>query len=191
MSNILYRRATPADVVPLRALVQSAYRGDASREGWTHEADIITSGERIDEAGLLAKIREPAGQVLLAVDAREPAAAAPLLGCCEIVRYAAPSGMAYFGLFAVRPRLQNGGIGRGLLAEAERIVRDEMGATTMEMTTLWMRSELVAWYERRGYKVVEGETRPFPFEQLATTGAESLPEDLYFIVLRKDLVKST
>lgn len=180
----IFRKATPADAVPLRALVQSAYRGESSRAGWTHEADIITSGDRIDDAGLLAKIRAPGGQVLLALD---PATSA-LLACCELVRHPAPSETAYFGLFAVSPALQNGGIGRRVLAEAERLARDEMGATTMEMTTLWMRTELVAWYERRGYKVVEGETRPFPFELVTSTGAESLRDDLYFIVLRKDLV---
>lgn len=186
MSNLVFRRATPSDVAPLRALVQSAYRGDSSREGWTHEADIIPSGDRIDEAGLLAKISEPGGgQVTVAVD---PATSA-LLGCCEVSRCPGPSGTAYLGLLAVRPGLQNGGIGRRVLAEGERLARDELGARATEMTTLWMRRELIAWYERRGYEVVEGETRPFPFEQAAASaGAAPLRDDLYFIVLRKELV---
>lgn len=202
MADITFRKATPLDAPALLPLIISAYRGDSSRDGWTTEADLLDD-DRIDEAGLLAKINHPDGQVLVAClsDAGADAttttttSAPKLLACCEILRQdpapsettapAAP--MAYFGLFAVDPALQNGGVGRRVLAEAERVARDEMGARVMELTTLWMRTELIAWYERRGFKVAEGETRPFPYEHLVNPKGGVVRRDLYFVVLRKSL----
>ncbi|KAK7707172.1 hypothetical protein SLS64_007382 [Diaporthe eres] len=187
-----FRKATPADVPALLALVKSAYRGEDSRQGWTTEADLVAD-ERIDEAGLLAKITAPGGAVLLATTTTTitagpgpDATAETLLACCEVLRHPAPSDLSYFGLFAVSPRLQNGGIGRKMLAEAERLAREEMGAARMEMTVVWLREELISWYVRRGYVVVEGEKRPFPYESLVN--GKALRDDLYFLVLRKDLV---
>lgn len=179
-SPLTVRKATPADIPALLALVKSAYRGEDSRQGWTTEADLVAD-ERIDEAGLLAKITAPGSTVLLATTETED-----LLACCEVVRHPPPSDLSYFGLFAVNPRLQNGGIGRKVLAEAERYAREEMGAARMEMTVVWLREELIAWYVRRGYVVVEGEKRPFPYEHLVN--GKALRDDLYFIVLQKDLV---
>lgn len=179
-SPLTVRKATPADIPALLALVKSAYRGEDSRQGWTTEADFVAD-ERIDEAGLLAKITAAGSTVLLATTT----AGEDLLACCEVVRHPPPSDLSYFGLFAVNPRLQNGGIGRRVLAEAERYAREEMGAARMEMTVVWLREELIAWYVRRGYVVVEGERRPFPYEHLVN--GKALRDDLYFIVLQKDL----
>lgn len=184
MSDLTFRIATPSDVSSLVALVQSAYRGEDSRAGWTTEADLV-SGDRIDVAGVLAKITAPNGLVLMAFDS----STSSLLACCEVLRTPEPSRSAYLGLFSVNPKLQNGGIGRKVLAEAERRAKDQLGAVQMEMSVLWMRNELIAWYERRGYKVIPGETKPFPYEHLpatARTGAQR--QDLYFKVLMKDLV---
>lgn len=181
---LTFRKATPADVPALLALVKSAYRGEDSRQGWTTEADLVAD-ERIDGAGLLAKITAPGSAVLLATTTAT-AAAEDLLACCEVLRHSAPSDLSYFGLFAVSPTLQNGGIGRKVLAEAERYAREEMGAARMEMTVVWLREELISWYVRRGYVVVEGEKRPFPYESLVN--GKALRDDLYFLVLRKDLV---
>lgn len=182
-SPLTVRKATPADIPALLALVKSAYRGEDSRQGWTTEADFVAD-ERIDEAGLLAKITAAGSTVLLATT--NNATAEDLLACCEVVRHPPPSDLSYFGLFAVNPKLQNGGIGRRMLAEAERYAREEMGAARMEMTVVWLREELIAWYVRRGYVVVEGERRPFPYEHLVN--GKALRDDLYFIVLQKDLV---
>lgn len=191
--SLSIRPATAADTQPLLALVRSAYRGEASLEGWTTEAGYLAD-ERIDEAGLLAKIHDPHGVVLMAFGRPSPAAAAAaatapreeLLACCEILRLPEPSKTAYFGLFAVSPKLQNGGIGRQVLGEAERYARATFGADKMEMQVVWLRDELIAWYVRRGYRVLEGETRPFPYEHLVN--GKALRDDLYFIVLEKDLV---
>lgn len=184
MGDLTFRKAIPSDVPSVLALVRSAYRpsGEASRDGWTTEVDLVAD-DRIDEAGLLAKFNQPGGQVLLTFYSSTSA----LLACCEILRNPEPSESAHFGLFAVSPKLQNGGIGRKVMAEAERCAKDEMGAKVMEMQVLWMRSELIAWYERRGYRVIEGETKPFPIEHLINPRAGESRDDLYFQILRKHL----
>lgn len=185
MTDLVFRKATPSDAPSLLKLVRSAYRGDASRAGWTTEADLVTD-DRIDEDGLLKKINEPNGQVLVARSASSSGTVGELLACCEILLHPEPANVAYLGLFSVNPALQNGGIGKKVLAEAERFAREDMGASVMEMQVLWMRRELIAYYERRGFKVIEGETRPFPYEHLVNP-KPGLRQDLYFVVMRKAL----
>ncbi|GAB0136667.1 hypothetical protein EsDP_00004961 [Epichloe bromicola] len=172
---LTYRRAVPADAKAVQALVKSAYRGVSSRAGWTTEADLVED-DRIDEAGVAAKIKGP-GIVLVAHDA-----SGALAGCCEM--QGKPGGVGYFGLFAVDPARQAGGFGRGILAEAERAARDELGARTVEMSVIWTRRELIEWYVRRGYAVTE-RTAPFPYGHLVNGRATR--DDLYFVVLEKKL----
>jgi ribosomal protein S18 acetylase RimI-like enzyme len=171
-----YRDATVEDVAAVVGLVESAYRGDSSRVGWTTEADLL-DGQRTDNAAVRKIITASTSRMLLAIadDGR-------MLACCQLERRDA--GVCYFGMFAVSPGLQGGGIGRGLLAEAERIARDEWGGTEMQMTVISQREELIAWYVRRGY-VTTGESRPFPHRDERF----GLPrrEDLSFDVLAKPL----
>jgi GNAT superfamily N-acetyltransferase len=170
-----YRFATQRDLPAVHALIESAYRGDTSRRGWTTEADLI-DGTRTDEAQLTAIIGAPQGGVLLAVD-----------GCGEVLAscHLEPrGGVAYFGMFAVQPRLQAGGIGSAMLTEAERIARDEWRLPRLEMQVIDVRAELIAWYERRGYAAT-GETAPFPYGE--PPYGEPRRPDLHFAVLAKDL----
>lgn len=167
-----FRRATAADIPTLVALVTSAYRGDASRQGWTTEADIL-DGNRIDPEVLRGDIERARSQVLIASRNDE------ILACAHICEQ---DGAGYFGMFAVNPALQNAGIGREVLAEAERIVREEFALPVMRMTVIDLREELIAWYERRGYRRT-GIKKPFP----ATDPRFGLPrrDDLRFEVLEK------
>lgn len=147
-----FRFAGGADVDAVVALVESAYRGEASRAGWTTEADLL-DGRRTgpDEIALL--LADPDSRLLLAGRAGE------LLASAHVRR---DRQHAHFGMFAVRPGLQGSGIGRAVLAEAERIARDEWGCTDMDMTVIVQRDALIAWYERRGYRRT-GEYSPFPY----------------------------
>ena len=169
-----FRAAAPADADAVVALVESAYRGDDSRAGWTTEADLL-DGRRTDADAVLAGIERPHSQVLLAE--RE----GRLLACAHV---AVDEGAGYFGMFSVVPGLQRAGIGRQVLAEAERIARDDYGQALMRMTVIDLRDELIAYYQRRGYRRT-GITRPFPY------GDErfGLPrrDDLRFEVLEKPL----
>jgi GNAT superfamily N-acetyltransferase len=162
-------------VAPLLALIQSAYRGDSARQGWTHEADLL-NGQRIN-AELLGEIVADPGQRLLI--AREDDR---LLGCVQVS--AKENGLAYFGLLTVDPSRQARGLGKRLIDAAEEAARTQFRADRIEITVIRQRSELIAYYERRGY-VLTGEERPFPLDDERF----GLPRrrDLSFAVLRKSL----
>lgn len=162
------RLATLADLPELRGLVESAYRGDSARGGWTHEADLLDD-DRTDEVQLAAAIADPERRVLVAE------AESGLVGTVTI-SLAGPS-RAYLGMLCVSPRLQAAGLGRVLVQAAEVRAKADFAARTMEMTVIDKRRELIAWYERRGYRAT-GEIRPFP-----------VPGDFPFamVVLERDL----
>ncbi len=172
MEPPLIRLATIADVPCLHALVESAYRGDSARGGWTHEADLL-GGQRTDAASLSAVLADPACRILIAGDGA---------GCVQVTQVGA--GRCALGLLAVRPDGQAQGLGRRLIEEAERAARDDYAATIMEMTVIRRRGELVGWYERRGYRRT-GEERPFPIHD-HRFGVPKTP-DLGFIVLERSL----
>jgi ribosomal protein S18 acetylase RimI-like enzyme len=176
--NLQLRRATPADVAILLPLIRSAYRGEESRKGWTTEADLVAD-DRIDEVGLLAKIIDPNGVILLATDD-----SGALVVCCELLKR--DSGVGYFGLFAVDPERQGAGLGKYILQIAENYARETLGMKKLEMVVIGTRAELIAWYIRRGYTIT-GEKRPFPYEHLVNDRAGATRDDLYFEVLVKDL----
>lgn len=151
-TTLTFRTASPADVPAIVSLVESAYRGEASRTGWTTEADLL-DGQRTDAAQVSELLAGDGSLILLAERDDE------MIACCHIERR---DGYAYFGMFAVSPAAQAGGIGRAMLGEAERRARDEWDTTEMRMTVLTAREDLIAWYERRGYNRT-GEHAPFPY----------------------------
>ncbi|MFE1248655.1 GNAT family N-acetyltransferase [Streptomyces sp. NPDC058735] len=173
-TDLTFRDATDADVDELVALIESAYRGEPSRAGWTTEADIL-EGRRTDPEGVLAVVKSP-GSRLLTVE-RE----GRIVACCQL-EHRGPH--AYFGMFAVSPRLQGAGLGKAVIAEAERQARATWGASQMHMTVISVRDDLIAWYERRGYRRT-GRMTPFPY------GDErfGIPrrDDLRFELLVKEL----
>ncbi|KAF1712995.1 GNAT family N-acetyltransferase [Pseudoxanthomonas sacheonensis] len=152
MTELTFRTATLADIDALVLLVTSAYRGDASKQGWTTEADML-DGQRIDPAVLRKDIERERSLIIIAE--RE----AQLLACAHV---AEENGAGYFGMFSVKPDLQGGGVGKLLLAETERIAREEWRLSAMRMTVIDIRDELIAFYERRGYRRT-GITKPFPY----------------------------
>jgi ribosomal protein S18 acetylase RimI-like enzyme len=146
------RRATLGDARAIAELVESAYRGEPSRAGWTTEADLL-DGQRTDLDEVRELIFDPAARLTLAHEGTS------LIGCI-LARIEADG--AHLGLFAVRPDRQAHGVGRALLEEAERVARDELGANTAVLHVLHTRSELLAWYERRGYRD-SGRRAPFQY----------------------------
>ena len=174
MSALMFRGATLADLDALVELVTSAYRGDASRQGWTTEADFL-EGNRIDRDVLARDIERPRSRVLIAE--RD----AQMIACAHVCE---EDGAGYFGMFSVSPSLQGGGIGKALLAESERIVRNEWNLPAMRMTVIDIREELIAFYERRGYALT-GIKKPFPYGD-ARYGIPKR-DDLRFEVMEKPL----
>lgn len=172
MNDATILPATEQDIPALNELVQSAYRGDSSRRGWTTEADLL-DGIRTDEAGLKAMLDNPRATILKYVDAGQ------LIGCV----YLEEKGDAlYLGMLTVSPDAQAGGIGKQLMAAAEQIARDRH-CRAMTLTVIPQRHELIAFYERRGYQPT-GETEPFPMDD-PRFGLPKQP--LSFIVMEKPL----
>src|SRR5262245_45756343 len=127
--SLEFRVAGPDDVAAVVGLVESAYRGDSSRAGWTTEADIL-QGQRTDAEAVATLVADPASAVLLATRGGE------LVACCHIERH---DDYAYFGMFAVSPDGQGRGVGGAVMTEAERIVRDQWDAAEMHMTVISVR----------------------------------------------------
>jgi GNAT superfamily N-acetyltransferase len=177
---LTFRKATTADARDTQALIKSAFRGDSSRAGWTTEADLVDD-DRIDEAGVIAKINQTNGLVLLAHDN-----SSALVGCCEI--QGRDGGFGYFGLLAVDPLRQAGGLGKKILAEAEVMARDHLGVRVMEMRVIWPRQEMIDWYIRRGYTKTD-RTESFPYAHLVN--GKALSDDLYFVIMEKELLETS
>ncbi|NGO06205.1 GNAT family N-acetyltransferase [Streptomyces sp. HC44] len=174
-TGLTFREAADADVDAVVLLVESAYRGDSSRIGWTTEADIL-EGQRTDPEGVREVIESPDSR-LLTVE-RD----GTLIACCQLEHR---GDHAHFGMFAVSPAQQGGGLGKVILAEAERHAREIWGVAEMHMAVISVREDLIAWYERRGYRRT-GKMIPFPY------GDErfGIPQrdDLEFELLVKPLV---
>lgn len=179
MTDVVFRAATVADVAALHRLIESAYRGETAKAGWTHEADLL-GGQRTDAAELTAILADPSRVLLLAeAEESEP------VGCVQVADLG--DGLAYLGMLTVKPTLQSAGLGRRLLDAAEALARDRFAAARMEMTVIRQRPELIAWYDRRGYAPT-GETRPFPLDD--ERFGQAFRRDLEFVVLEKALSRA-
>lgn len=171
----MIRRATLEDVDRIVALVESAYRGDQGRAGWTTEADML-EGQRTDAREVRAIIEAFPKQRVLLLEEDGTLRACARLDSAE--------GHAYLGMIAVDPTLQAKGYGRTIIKEAERVALMEFGQHAVHMTVISIRAELIAWYERLGY-VRTGATEPFPYGD-ARFGVPKR-DDLVFVVMEKRL----
>jgi ribosomal protein S18 acetylase RimI-like enzyme len=165
-------KALQSDISALNILVNSAFRGESSKKGWTTEADIL-GGIRTDENILLENINEPKTTILKYCEGDD------ILG---MVMLQNQGDSLYLGMLTVAPDLQGSGIGKKLLYASEAFAKAE-GLPKIMMTVISIRVELVAWYERHGY-VRTGEVRPFPMDDPKF----GLPKTfLEFVVLEKKL----
>jgi ribosomal protein S18 acetylase RimI-like enzyme len=166
-------KATLNDAAVLVQLVNSAYRGEKSKQGWTTEADLL-DGQRTDEAAIIDQLKKP-GAVLLKYEA--PGGA--LQACVYLEKQ---RDNLYLGMLTVAPHLQNSGLGKQLLQAAEAYGR-EQHCSTIVMTVISERHELIRWYERQGYHLT-GESKPFPHGDPRF----GIPkQSLMFVVLQKNL----
>ncbi len=152
------------------ALVNSAYRGEGSKKGWTTEADLIEGTLRIDKDSLYKMLDRPGSVVLTCKDADT------VVGCVYLKKD--DEGL-YLGMLSVSPSMQGSGTGKKLLQAAEEHAI-ETGAKYIVMSVIDLRHELIAWYERHGYKRT-GETKPFPADD--KFGKPRLP--MCFVILKK------
>lgn len=175
MSEVVVRDAGIADIPALHGLIESAYRGEASRAGWTTEADLL-AGQRTDP-GELADILADRRQAMLTAWR-----GAELVGCVLIADRDVNTG--YLGMLSVSPALQGGGLGRRLVAEAEAALKARYGARRVRISVFPQRESLIAWYRRLGY-VSTGDTLPFDYGNPRL--GIPLRDDLHFIVMEHAL----
>jgi ribosomal protein S18 acetylase RimI-like enzyme len=170
--------AAEADYPEIVDLANQAYRGTGATASWNTETGIL-EGQRLNESllrddlathpdGHLLTLREEPGTEILGTVRLDPG----------------PEDVWHLGLLTVRPEEQKRHLGRSILAAAEDFAR-ERGARRIHMSVLHVRASLIAWYERRGY-LATGKTEPFPYHD--ERFGRPLREDLYFVVLEKDLI---
>ena len=176
MNALVFRHAGEADIDAIVTLVETSYRGDASRAGWTTEADLL-GGMRIDAQRVREDLERDDSVVLLGERDGQ------LIACANLC---VVDGAGYFGMFSVAPGLQGGGIGKHMLAEAERIAREDWKLPVMRMSVIDVRNELIAFYERRDYHRT-GIHKPFPYGD----DRFGIPkrDDLRFEILEKSLLE--
>jgi ribosomal protein S18 acetylase RimI-like enzyme len=152
---IHFYKAELSDVVGIVQLINSAYRGEASRKGWTTEADIL-EGLRTTTAEVAKMIQSEQSFMLIGVVRDEIVATI----CCQWQALAGHN-TAHFGMIAVKPSLQNKGYGKQIIQAAEAITRREWSVVGYHMAVISIRHELIAFYERLGY-MRTGEFVEFP-----------------------------
>jgi ribosomal protein S18 acetylase RimI-like enzyme len=165
-------KATAADAKAINQLVNSAYRGEGSKQGWTTEADLL-DGTRIDESAVADLIVEADTTILKYVEDNH------ILGCVELRK---EKDKLYLGMLSVAPNTQGKGIGKKLLMAGENYAKS-LHINTMVMTVISVRKELIDWYVRHGYELT-GERKPF----VVPDTRWGIPkQQLEFVVLEKRL----
>jgi ribosomal protein S18 acetylase RimI-like enzyme len=161
------------DIPQLLKLINSAYRGEEAKKGWTHEADLIDGSIRTDETSLKQLMKKP-GAVILKYEQGEE-----ITGCVYLEK---KSERLYLGMLSVSPEIQAQGIGKKLLKAAEEHARKN-NCMVIEMSVISVRKELIAWYERNGYFKTD-KKEPFPID-----GRFGNPRQrLEFVYMEKPLV---
>jgi ribosomal protein S18 acetylase RimI-like enzyme len=163
-------QATAEDVSSLNQLINSAYRGESSKKGWTTEANIL-EGKRTTEAELIEIIQNKKNTILKYSENNQ------ILGCVLLKK---KEDELYLGMLTVSPELQNSGIGKKLMLQAE-VFASELGLSKIVMTVISVREELISWYKRNGY-VDSGARLPFPVSDVFS---QTSNDPLEFMVLEK------
>lgn len=156
--------ATLEDIPALMDMINTAYRSQESKQGWTTEADLIRGGIRVDAAGLKGIIERQSAVIL-----KYTGDADGITGCVYLQQ---KPPRLYLGLLTVSPAAQARGIGRKLLQAAENYAQ-EQGFKSIILKVVSLRKELIGWYERNGY-VLTGETEPFEAEEKYGTPVQPL-----------------
>jgi ribosomal protein S18 acetylase RimI-like enzyme len=172
MSRLKMQRATSENSVELAALINSAYRGESSRKGWTTEADLL-GGQRTDADALFEMLADPSQAFLIFKQTQK------IIGCV-LLKNESPWG--YLGMLTVDPTQQSQGLGKSILAQAEFWAKEHWSTKSIWMTVITQRTELIDWYLRRGYLKT---ALRLPFPQHDPRFGIPKRQDLEFVRLEK------
>ena len=150
-----FHKAELVDAQDIAALINSAYRGETSRAGWTTEADIL-DGLRTTTKEVASIIKREDAFILVGVLRDQIVATI----CCE-KQNAHGRNIAHLGMIAVKPTLQSKGHGTTMIQAAEAMTAREWRVVGFHMAVITVREELISFYERLGYAHT-GEFKNFP-----------------------------
>jgi ribosomal protein S18 acetylase RimI-like enzyme len=139
------------DIPLLVLLINSAYRGEMSKKGWTTEADLLAGDLRTDIATLTELLNKPQTKIL-----KYSTNDGIIAGCVFLEKQ--ERGL-YLGMLSVSPILQSAGIGKQLMKAAEAYAH-ENNCSCIYLHVISVRYELINWYKKQGYQLT-GEVRPF------------------------------
>ena len=139
------------DVPALENLINRAYRSKDGASSWTNEAHLL-EGNRTDPDHLRELIETPNSMILLCCSSNDE-----LIGSVHLIR---SKDHLYFGMLAVDPVYQSKGVGRFLLESAKEFAGSN-GLSQINLTVLSTRQELIDWYTRSGFRIVQTDL-PFP-----------------------------
>jgi len=165
--------ATPNDLPQLLILINSAYRGDVSKKGWTTEADLIGGEIRTDGLALEELINSDGAAFLKCINEK-----GNIEGCVYLHK---KEDRLYLGMLSVSPSLQSRGTGKMLMAAAENHAK-QFGCRAIFMRVISVRKELISWYEKLGYRKT-GEREPFPDDNRYGTPTQPLE----FLIMEKGI----
>lgn len=167
------KKATLNDAEKITELVNSVYRGENSKKGWTTEAEFL-GGIRITAEKIREILESNDDIIFLACDGEN------ILGCVHLENSGTHS---YLGMLSVEVNYQDKGIGKFLISECERYTKENWKLDKIKMKVINRRIELMEYYYRRGYQST-GEIEEF------IPGPDTFGdpmEKLYFETLCKDL----
>ena len=171
--NINISIATESDTIAIKNLLNSTYRGEASKQGWTTEAELIAGDTRTDEKSVM-QVMQQAGSIFLKYCDDEQ----QIIACVNLQQH---EPRIYLGMFGVMPHLQGAGIGKQILKAAEEYAL-QIGCHAIYMSVISLRIELIDWYKRHGYTDTG---KRVPFKEDKISGRHLKP--LEFMILEKQL----
>ncbi len=173
MERLVLRTATTDEAEQIASHVNACYRGDSSRKGWTTEADLL-EGNRTDSEEITELVEKEDSVILLCLRDQELIASVHLHHQGDI---------SELNMLAINPTMQGRGIGKWVMAEIEQFVVRTWRTHKIKMSVITLREELIAFYERRGYRRT-GERKRFDLDE-----RNGVPQmDLEFETLEKELV---
>jgi N-acetylglutamate synthase-like GNAT family acetyltransferase len=173
INEIHFRSAEIHDAESITRLVNSVYRGENSKKGWTTEADLL-EGIRITTEKIEEIINSPDDVIIVAELNNE------MPGCVNLTKM---KNQCMLGMLSVDVNLQNSGIGRKIIEYSEDFAKNTWGCNEMVMKVIGVRKELIEYYQRRGYKI-SGKKEPFTLNHHF---GKPQRNDLYFIYMTKKL----
>lgn len=138
------------DVEEICNLVNLCYRGEASKKGWTTEANMLT-GIRVSTEEISDIIRKHDSFIFKFTQNNI---------IISTVLLEIHDNQLYLGMLCVDPNLQNNGTGKKMLKFATDFAIKN-NKNKIIMTVISERESLIKWYNRHGY-IDNGKREPFP-----------------------------